>query len=497
MKALWIGMLAAGVATTSMAGETSSDKKADVLANTSVSGSVVSGLINDHVPLGSSYDSQRKIFLNVQAIEGRIDETFGNTELRFETGIDMSYDDILSTLNGSVDADVNFPVVRVSAGASLAKEMASSTYSSSYTFSASSVPKKRLLLPVDTDRGFTLSAAGQDVASNHQSRIQNLVGDEFVSGIEYGANVMVNLKIEYGSNQDKSDIGGYLDVDLYGGIFNVGGQLKYLQDDTRSSIKITVRAIQQGGDPRQLLTVIPNNIITCSLSNPEPCFDMFYEAVDYAKNGFRAQLQQLSDYNVVRYYTTRFDSSSAALKALVPEYQIIRNATKWLTTELEDDFKQAILDEQRASELLTSYYAYLPEAQRAEVEKIQTTAYDNAWFFYTAAEYCRDNPFGTACEDAYQQMKNECVARGKTCPGVYDVNQLQLPGNGNLDWKQCELARQEAVRSGTIVEAESVKYRNLRWAPTFIDASRPALGLLNWRLCEAALSTYGETFEQN
>ncbi|TMP72074.1 internalin, partial [Pseudoalteromonas ruthenica] len=105
------------------------------------SGSTISGLINDHVAIGTAYDSQTNRFLNVQPIAGRVDETFGNTEVKFKTGIDMSYDDLLSTLNGSVDIDVNFPVVRVSAGASLAKEMASSTYSSSYTFSATSTPK--------------------------------------------------------------------------------------------------------------------------------------------------------------------------------------------------------------------------------------------------------------------------------------------------------------------------------------------------------------------
>ena len=458
------------------------------------SGSTISGLINDHVAIGTAYDSQTNRFLNVQPIAGRVDETFGNTEVKFKTGIDMSYDDLLSTLNGSVDIDVNFPVVRVSAGASLAKEMASSTYSSSYTFSATSTPKKRLFLPEDSNIGYTLSPAGSEIANKHQARLQQLAGDEFVSGIEYGANIMVNLKIDYGSNRDKSEIGGYLDVDLYGGIFNVGGQLKYLQDDTKSSVKITVRAIQHGGDPKQLLSIIPNNIITCLLDNPKPCFDMFYEAVKYSKDGFRAQLNSLSDYNVVRYYTTRYDSASLAVRPLVANYQPVRNATKWLISELEDDFKQAVLDEQRATSLLTSYYAYLPDTQSNAVEQIQKLAYDNAWFLFNAAQFCRDNPFGTSCEVEVQKMRDDCTRRGKTCPAGYDVTQLQLPSSDRLDWKQCELARQEAVRAGVIAEDESVKYRNMRWAPTFINAKTPAVGILNWRLCEGALSTYGTAF---
>lgn len=469
-------------------------KSAALAQSGTLTGSVVSGLLNDHVPIGTAYDSQKKRFLNVQAVAGEVSENFGNTELRFETGIDMSYDDLLSTLNGSVDVDVNFPVVRVSAGASLAKEMASSGYSSSYTFSASSTPKKALLLPVNSNQGFTLSPAGETIANQYQSKMQQMVGDEFVTGIEYGASVLVNLKIDYGSSKDKTEIGGYLDVDLYGGVFNVGGQLKYLQDDVKSSVKITVRAIQQGGDPKQLLSIIPNNIISCSMSNPEPCFDMFSEAVDYAKNGFRGQLNQLSDYNVVRYYTTRYDQSSLALRALVPEYQVVRNATKWLISDLEDDFKQALLDEQRAADLLTSYYAYLPVEQRTAVAQIKEQAYDNAWFLFNAAQFCRDNPFGTACETQLAQMKADCNRRGKQCPANYDVAQLQLPSTSQVDWKQCELARQEAVRAGLVSEDDSVRYRNLRWAPTFIDANAPARGIVNWRLCEGALTTYGQTF---
>ncbi|ALU45962.1 hypothetical protein [Pseudoalteromonas rubra] len=492
MKSLYLSVLAMAFAGHSMADEQASAE----ISSSSVSGSVISGLINDHVAIGTAYDSQKKRFLNVQPVAGVIDESYGNTELKFKTGIDMSYDDVLNTLNGSVDVDVNFPVVRVSAGASLAKEMASSSYSSSYTFSASSTPKKRLFLPKDQNSGYALSAVGQDIANNHQTKLQTLIGDEFVTGIEYGANVLVNLKIDYGSNQDKSDIGGYLDVDLYGGVFNVGGQLRYLKDEVKSSVKITVRAIQHGGDPKQLLTIIPNNIITCSLDNPTPCFDMFYEAVKYAKSGFNQQLNSLSDYNVVRYYTTRYENSSLPLRALVPEYQIVRNATKWLISELEDDFKQAILDEQRAQNLLNSYYAYLPEAQRTAVERIKDLAYNNAWFFFNAAQFCRDNPFGYACENKVQEMKTACEQRGNACPAAYDVTQLQLPSNDEFDWKQCELARQEAVRAGMVSEEDSARFRNLRWAPTFIDVTAPARGILNWRLCEGALTTYGTAFAQ-
>ncbi|MEM9103392.1 MAG: internalin [Pseudomonadota bacterium] len=457
-------------------------------------GSSIPGMVNDHIQLGTAYHSGRKKFLNHQPVEGIVSEEFGNVKFTIETGIDMGYDRLLNVLNGKIDLEVNFPVVRVGAGARIAKESTASSYSSSYTFSLYTTPKKRVLLPKDPNIGFTLSPVGEKLANNFQLNLHDMAGDEFVSSIEYGAQIFVNMKVDFLDENSKSDIGGYLGVDIAGGVVSVDGKLNFLDEDTKKSVRITVVAMQKGGDPKQLIRIIPNNIITCTLDNPEPCFQLFSEAIRYANSDFKTQFNSLSDYNVVGYQTTRYDKSSLELLRLVPEYQEIRFATRYKILELEDAFKQAALDEQRASDLLVNYYSWMPAEQRALVEDIKKAAYDNAWLYFDAARFCNNNPYGDACLDYWEQVENYCTTSGRGCIVSYDINQLEVASPDVTRWFRCEVARQVASYSGLVADSQSLAYRKLRWAPVFIDNSEPNTGIYEWAPCEFALTTYGEYF---
>ena len=456
--------------------------------------STIPGMVNDHVILGTAYNSATEEFLNHQPIAGTVTEQYGGVQFNFTYDTDTSYDEILSSLNGSVDASVAINVVQVNAGAHIAKESAESQYSSSYTFTANTTPKKKVFIPEDSNVGFTLNPVGNTIANDYQSELMELAGDEFVTSIEYGAQLFVNMNIEYLNSQDKRDIGGYLGVDIAGGVVSVQGELDFLDEETKESVKITVRAIQKGGQPAQLLHIIPNNIVTCSLANPQPCFDLFSQAIQYAKNDFRLQFNQLSDYNVISYKTTRYDRSTADVKRLAPEYQEVSFARNQLLYELTDKYKKALMDEQRAADILATYLSWVPADQRQGIETIKRDAYKNAWLYYDAAEYCQKHPFGDLCVDYWAEMQNVCNTTGEGCLAEYDRSRLEIPAQERKVY-QCELARQQATNRGLISEPLSLSYRKLRWAPVFVDASQPDYGIVEWTPCEFALTTYGLTFE--
>ncbi|MDX1341235.1 MAG: internalin [Reinekea sp.] len=455
----------------------------------------IPGLVNDHVIIGTAYNSATKEFLNHQPVTGRVTEEYGGVEFNFTYDTDTSYDEILSALNGSIDASVNISAVQVNAGAHIAKESAESEFSSSYTFTASTTPKKKVFVPVNANQGFTLSPVGNAIATDFQGQLVEMAGDEFVTSIEYGAQLFVNMNIEYLNSEDKRDIGGYLGVDIAGGIVSVQGELDFLDEESKESVKITVRAIQKGGDPTQLLNIIPNNIVTCSLSYPQPCFDLFAQAIQYAKNDFRYQFNQLSDYNVVSYKTTRYDRSTADVKRLAPTYQDISFARNQLLFELTDKYKKALVDEQRAADVLSTYYSWIPEAQRASVVQLQKDAYKNAWLFYDAAEYCQSHPYGTECVDYWNNINNVCANTGEGCVVAYDRDSLEIPTQ-ERKVNQCELARQRATNNGLIANSLSLSYRKLRWAPVFVDVTQATDGIIEWTPCEFALTTYGAEFER-
>lgn len=246
-------------------------------------GSTISAMVNDHIMLGTAYHSGKIKFLNHQPVEGIVTEDLGNVEFIIKLIYDMNYSDTLKVLNGNVDLTVEVPVVRITAGGHIAKEISVSDFGSSYTFHVSATPKKRHLEPNDSNQGFTLSPVGHAIATDYPLKLLELAGDEFVTSIEYGARMLVNMKIDFLNESSKSDIGGHLKVDLAGGVASVDGRLNFISEDEKNSVRITVRAMQSGGDPIRLLGILPDNIVTCTLNNPEPCFNLFAEAIDYAK----------------------------------------------------------------------------------------------------------------------------------------------------------------------------------------------------------------------
>ncbi|MDB9894903.1 internalin [Reinekea forsetii] len=449
--------------------------------------STIPGLVNDHVLIGTAYNSSTHEFLNHQPVNGLVSEQYGGVQFDFRYDTDTSYDEILSALNGSVDLSVNISAVQVNAGAHIAKESAESEYASSYTFTAGATPKKKVFLPIDANLGFSLSPVGEIIANDYQGRLMELAGDEFVSSIEYGAQLFVNMHVEYLNSQDKREIGGYLGVDIAGGIVNVQGELDFLDDQSKESVKITVRAIQKGGEPTRLLTIIPNNIVTCSLSFPQPCFDLFSQAIQYSKNDFRYQFNQLSDYNVVSYKTTRYDRSTADVKRLAPAYQTISFARNQLLFELTDRYKKALMDEQRAADILSTYYSWIPESERSDVVQLRTVAYNNAWLFFDAAEYCQTHPYGNLCVDYWNNIDSICRSTGEGCVISYDRSMLDISTTARKV-EQCERARQQATNAGFVTEPLSLAYRKLRWAPVFMNDLSD--GIFEWTPCEFALTTY-------
>lgn len=454
----------------------------------------IPGLVNDHVLIGSAYNSLTKEFLNHQPVLGLVSEQYGGVQFNFTYDTETSYDEILSALNGGIDLSVNISAVQVNAGAHIAKESAESEFASSYTFTAGATPKKKVFIPENANEGFQLSPVGEAIANDFQDRLMELAGDEFVTSIEYGAQLFVNMNVEYLNSKDKRDIGGYLGVDIAGGMVNVQGELGFLDDQSKESVKITVRAIQKGGDPTQLITVIPNNIVTCSLSYPQPCFDLFGQAIEYAKNDFRYQFNQLSDYNVVSYKTTRYDRSTVDVKRLAPQYQEESFGRNQLLFELTDRYKNALVDEQRAAEILSTYYSWIPQERRAAVVQVQKDAYSNAWLFFDTAEFCQRHPYGDNCIDYWDNARDICETTGEGCVVAYDRSALEVP-TSERKVKQCEMARQRATDNGVISEELSLSYRKLRWAPVFVDVTNIADGIIEWTPCEFALTTYGQAFE--
>jgi hypothetical protein len=245
-----------------------------------------------------------------------------------------------------------------------------------------------------------------------------------------------------------------------------------------------------------VLQVIPNNIISCSLDNYAPCFNMFEQVVRYASDTFGDQFNALSDYNVVRYKATPYRVSSADVRRLDSADQVIRFETTYRTLWLEDQFKKSVNHEHRARSMLAKYGSWMTGQQLTKAEAIKTAAYNNAWIYSEYATLCRDNPYGNACADNWQDYSANCSATEVPCLENYELADLNIPAEDVTQYYQCETARESAANFGLEVNDVTLGLRNLGWAPVFVDAKDPQMGLLAWLPCKKALPTYGSVFSQ-
>ncbi len=118
-----------------------------------------------------------------------------------------------------------------------------------------------------------------------------------------------------------------------------------------------------------------------------------------SQENFKNQFDSLDKYNVIKYYTKTYEESG--LQSLIQQINrpVVAKNVKILRQGLDDSYKAAILDYQRASRMLTIYSQYMTDEQRNIIKDIREKALNNSTVFTEAAVYCYDNPYGTDCID--------------------------------------------------------------------------------------------------
>lgn len=445
----------------------------------------IPGSHNDYAQLGQAFSSAKSKILPVSCItSSAVDEKAGNTRGSFEIGVDVGVKDVLNKISGTLNADVKFPVIRAGVDAELAKEMAASEYVANRLVTYSLTPKKRVLrgpFSVSPRIANMLNDGGFDPAN---------CGDEFITAVTFGAKLFVNMRVEFLNNEDKLNIGGNIELG-YGmdgspvGV-DIQASANYLDEKTKKSVKITVRAEQHGGDPAKFAKVIPGNIMECNLDDPQPCIDMFNNVVSYAKEDFSAQLESLDNYNTISYETVSYED--ALLNELAfDQSQLTKFRFDSLKEDLDERYQEAIEDEKRAGNILKSYRSWLDQDQLEGIKKIRDSAEDNADLLFAVAKGCYDTGEYEQCKAFYDDVKEKIES--------YDRELLSITRNEDTASRQCENARLVALENKLVSAADAKAFSNRNEAPVFVDNMMPSLGIAGWASCEKAAETYKGEFE--
>lgn len=404
----------------------------------------IEGAVNDHIPLGTAYNSLTGEFLNFQTVKGQV-KVEGNTATSVKTYQNMSYEEVSSRLSGDVTINADFPVVQAEASADLALETASDAYSSNWVMSVINEARSEVLRPIGTASSVTLSAQGQTIADQNlaDSALLQAAGDEFVTEIEYSTQLFVSMKAEYLSTADKDAINGAISVDFAVG--NVSGDLSYLSEEQKQSVKVTVRAHQFGGDPLALLNILPDNIITCDLTNFTPCETLFEQAIQYAKGmgayqgiGFKDQVADISNSNVVGYKTEKYDQHFGTY-ALAPSTAYTKDNNTTIINALEDDYVQQLEYHARATGLLSNSLSYLNETQRAALRHTAVESIKNAEALRDLVNYCSTNVYNNDCT-TYLAANCPATATSRSCLSEFSTDVFNQANNNELDVAKAEFS---------------------------------------------------------
>lgn len=353
----------------------------------------------DQVPLGTAYQSDGDYFLGIQSVIGQEDNTLGNTKLDFRVGVDLSYSQVITLIDGKVDSGFKFPAVRVDAGANYAKDISADNYTGTYTVYAAHKAKSQMLLQ-NSEVGYTPSQAALDLAEAFPGNRAENLGDQFVNGFSLGSHMVINMKIDYQNESDKRNIGGYLSVDWIGKV-KVSGKLKNLDDEKKKSVKITISGYQSGGKPNQLLDIIPDGIMLCTLENPTPCFDIFNEAVRYLKSDYIKQLDSPDSFNVAQPYFVPYSEAGPELQAIVPVdgYHQVSFLNALIIKETTNRWISERLNYRRAKNIQRYYASSFSPEDLAKLNTIENYSRRNANIFADIVDYCESNSEGNFCSE--------------------------------------------------------------------------------------------------
>ncbi|GGX39726.1 hypothetical protein [Saccharospirillum salsuginis] len=390
--------------------------------------------IMDYAQLGMPFSSASEQIGNFYCVTAPHDNSTGSPVAEFQFVHNMSTEQIKDVLSGGIDSGLDFPLVQLSAGGSIENEFRNSDFSSTWTASATVVPDVVRFNP--GSGGYRISDACQNFVDElNAGRISETdfltyVGDEFISQLNLGASLLVQMELTFGSKSQKEAWDAHAKLATQGSwVASIEGFMEKLSIAERRTISIDIKAYQHGGDSARLAEILPNNILSCSMKDLASCKSAFRDALQYASD-FGSQLSDESKYNVLSYTTTSF--ANAGLYSLVPSGGSSVPSNKFFLRLLEQRYKDAMSDLERANELLGKYSYLVEPEQLSAISEIKQYASHNAYLISKVSEYCFDNPYNDLCENQY----NKLTSVSQPLLKEYDGDDLIIPDPNLIDPEQ-------------------------------------------------------------
>ncbi|WP_437603660.1 hypothetical protein WMF28_18945 [Sorangium sp. So ce590] len=390
---------------------------------------------------------------------------------------DISYDKALQTIAGEISLGVGFPTVKVEGKAEYANTNSATEYRETHTLSFKYLTKRKLTLG-----SLELSESGRRYSTSAQHLLHERCKNEFVNEINVGLTFLATMSIEFKNKEDKERFAGSLKVDVLAGTVQVEGSLAIADEKEKKSVRVTLSALQDGGDARQLASILRPEVASCDASNLAPCVEGFRHLISYGTQLPQQIAQMPATLKIISYHTASYADSG--LDGLVagntPE---VADLTLAARERIEDLLRRARKDHARASSLL-GYGELLSPEQHAKVAEVQQAAFENRRELTKALIYCFENPYMTKNGS---QMTHPCsdyasnVERGLR---PIDRTLLEIKGAPSNAGVLCEAARLHALRTGALTQRQYDVYQRINYAPEYAVSHDRSSEIIGWGECE-------------
>ena len=386
-----------------------------------------------YVILGEGYDTQK------QAIRGQCVEldvadgqdrnelviSRGEQDSRLRVDSEIQFKDLKQMLNIEAGGELSLEVITASAKTEFLVDTATTEYTQTFRFAVDAVGPS--IRPLRT----RLSAKGQEYAARGKNAVTyENCGDSWVSQIDLGAKLIINLNFRFKNLKFKSEFNADAEVDFID-LLSASSSMDVVFDRYSEKMSVSISAYQLGGDPTQLPAVLSRSdsdsnlaFINCSISNREACRSAVSQLAAYAsdsQDGFRGQFKldqgqvnplTLSGYAVMGFKTKKYNQSGYDGLFFEASQVVDREIARQRQQVLEDYLDQVMFVE-RANLLLGTD---LTDEDRSKYVDLQKKIEANINTLKDMAQVCFESP--------------------KMCLGHIEANQSKLSPIAESDFQR-------------------------------------------------------------
>ncbi len=288
--------------------------------------------------------------------------TFENLSGQINFTRAVSTKELESVLNVSAGAEVSYGIFSATANANYLKEVSNSRYSENFSYVQTFSANAKYEIP-DLYGNDLLNNIGRGALAN--GRFTEVCGDAFIRSSKAGAVLITTVSIEFGSAKDKTEF----DAQFKGGIKGIASitaAFKKTLSTSEMSATLSVKALQNGGDPSKLAQIFGQPIegsfavSKCGKDDIQSCSKIIDGIIEYAQDEFQKGLD-IKNPDAIYYYNPVAESYSTYgigydLVNLSPQ---IRENINYLIKRVQTDLEN--------KQYLSKYISYL----RAQPEIFQ------------------------------------------------------------------------------------------------------------------------------